>query len=73
MLLATGFLSLMSHLYHYSQSSSVFIKSLIQSAEDFLGKKIQGTVITALAWFLDTQCPELEKAASDGGIRICSC
>ena len=51
----------------------MFIKSLIQSAEDFLGKKIQGTVIATPAWFLDTQRPELENAASDAGIRICSC
>jgi len=53
-----------------SEVATIFIKSLIQSAEDFLGKKVQGAVITAPTWFSDTQRAALEKAASDAGVNI---
>ncbi|KIJ98332.1 hypothetical protein K443DRAFT_680856 [Laccaria amethystina LaAM-08-1] len=53
-----------------SEVTSIFIKSLIQCAEDFLGRKVQGAVISAPAWFSDTQRAALEKAASDAGVNI---
>ncbi|EDQ99423.1 uncharacterized protein LACBIDRAFT_192317 [Laccaria bicolor S238N-H82] len=53
-----------------SEVTTIFIKSLIQSAEDFLGKKIQGAVITVPASFSDTQRAALERAASDAGVKI---
>jgi len=53
-----------------SDVTTIFIKSLIQSAEDFLGKKIQGTVITVPATFTDAQRTALEKAATDAGVNV---
>lgn len=50
--------------------TSIFLKSLVQSAEDFLGKKVQGAVISIPAWFGDVQRAALEKAASDAGIVV---
>jgi heat shock 70kDa protein 1/2/6/8 len=53
-----------------SDVATIFIKSLIQSAEDFLGKKIQGAVITVPATFTDSQRTALEKAASNAGVNV---
>ncbi|TFK62385.1 actin-like ATPase domain-containing protein [Pluteus cervinus] len=53
-----------------SDVTTLFIKSLIQSAADFLGKKIQGTVITVPSWFSDTQRRALEKAATNAGVEV---
>lgn len=50
--------------------TSIFLKSLVQSAEDFLGKKIDGAVITVPIWFTDAQKVALKNAASDAGVRI---
>ncbi|THH30250.1 hypothetical protein EUX98_g3926 [Antrodiella citrinella] len=50
--------------------TSIFLKSLVQSAEDFLGKKINGAVISVPNWFSDAQKAALEKAASDAGIVV---
>jgi heat shock protein 1/8 len=53
-----------------SEVATIFFKSLIQSAEDFLGKKIKGAVITVPATFTDSQRTALEKAATDAGINV---
>ena len=36
-------------------ATSIFFKSLLQSAEDFLGKKVDGAVISIPGWFGETQ------------------
>ena len=53
-----------------SDVATIFIKSLIQSAQDFLGKKIQGAVITVPVTFTDAQRTALEKAATDAGVNV---
>ena len=53
-----------------SDVTTIFIKSLIQSAEDFLGKKVQGAVITVPATFTGAQRTALEKAATDAGVHV---
>ncbi|KAI0816906.1 actin-like ATPase domain-containing protein [Trametes gibbosa] len=53
-----------------SEVTSIFLKSLIKSAEDFLGTKVQGAVITIPTWFEDVQKNALEKAANDAGITV---
>ena len=53
-----------------SDVTTIFIRSLVQSAEDFLGKQIQGAVITVPAIFTDAQRTALEKAATDAGINV---
>ncbi|KAI0686473.1 Hsp70 protein-domain-containing protein [Cytidiella melzeri] len=50
--------------------TTIFIKSLLQSAEDFLGKKVQGAVITIPAWFTAPQKTALEAAATDAGVKV---
>ncbi|KAI0344367.1 actin-like ATPase domain-containing protein [Trametopsis cervina] len=50
--------------------ATIFIKSLVQSAEDFLGKAVQGAVISVPAWFTDAQKKALEAAASDAGVKV---
>ncbi|KAJ3837505.1 Hsp70 protein-domain-containing protein [Lentinula raphanica] len=53
-----------------SEVTTIFLKSLLQSAEDFLGKRVQGAVITVPPNFTDTQKDALEKAATDAGIKV---
>ncbi|KZT00901.1 actin-like ATPase domain-containing protein [Laetiporus sulphureus 93-53] len=53
-----------------SEVTSIFLKSLIQSAEDFLGKKVQGAVISVPDWFTDAQRAALQKAAEDAEINV---
>ncbi|KAH9920504.1 actin-like ATPase domain-containing protein [Epithele typhae] len=53
-----------------SEVATIFIKSLVQSAEDFLGKKVQGAVITVPSWFEQVQKDALEKAATDAGLVV---
>ncbi|TRM62782.1 Hsp70 protein-domain-containing protein [Schizophyllum amplum] len=53
-----------------SEVTTIFIKSLIQSAEDFMGTKVQGAVITVPTWFTDSQRTALEKAATDAGVHV---
>ncbi|KAF8877414.1 Hsp70 protein-domain-containing protein [Infundibulicybe gibba] len=53
-----------------SEVASLFMKSLIQSAEDFLGRKIQGAVITFPSWFTDAQKDALEKVAMEAGVKV---
>jgi heat shock protein 1/8 len=53
-----------------SEVNTIFLKSLIESAEDFLGKQITGTVISVPSTFTDVQKDALEKAASDAGVKV---
>lgn len=53
-----------------SEVNTIFIKSLIQSAEGFLGKKIEGVVIAVPAWFEEVQREGLVKAAEDAGVIV---
>lgn len=57
-------------IFTVSEVTTIFLKSLIQSAEDFLGKKVQGAVISIPAWFEGTQRAALEKAAEDAGVKV---
>ncbi|THU93426.1 actin-like ATPase domain-containing protein [Dendrothele bispora CBS 962.96] len=53
-----------------SEVTVIFLKSLLQSAQDFLGKPIQGAVITVPSHFTDVQKDALEKAASEAGVKV---
>ncbi|TFY74316.1 hypothetical protein EWM64_g9697 [Hericium alpestre] len=53
-----------------SEVTTIFLKSLLQSAEDFLGKKVSGAVITVPGWFEPKQLDALRKAAADAGINV---
>ena len=53
-----------------SEVTTIFLSSLRQSAEDFLGKKIIGSVIALPSWFDDTQRQAFSKAAEDAGIHV---
>ncbi|RDX45036.1 actin-like ATPase domain-containing protein [Lentinus brumalis] len=53
-----------------SEVTTIFLKSLIKSAEDFLGKKVRGAVITVPGWFEQAQKDALEKAANDADITV---
>ncbi|KAF8906352.1 Hsp70 protein-domain-containing protein, partial [Mucidula mucida] len=52
------------------QVTTIFLKSLIQSAEDFLGKKVQGAVITVPPTFSETQIEALDAAATEAGVKV---
>ena len=53
-----------------SEVNSIFIKSLIQSAEDFLGKKVEGVVIAIPTWFEEVQREALIQAAEETGVKV---
>ncbi|TFK48017.1 actin-like ATPase domain-containing protein [Heliocybe sulcata] len=53
-----------------SEVTSIFLRSLVKSAEDFLGKKVEGAVVSVPAWFDDAQRAALEKAAKDADIDV---
>ncbi|EPQ61321.1 actin-like ATPase domain-containing protein [Gloeophyllum trabeum ATCC 11539] len=53
-----------------SEVTSIFLRSLVKSAEDFLGKKVTGAVLSVPAWFDEAQRAALEKAASDADIHV---
>ena len=53
-----------------SEVATIFLKSLIKSAEDFLGKPIRGAVICVPSTFTEAQRSALEQAATDAGIAI---
>ncbi|KAI9450059.1 Hsp70 protein-domain-containing protein [Lactarius psammicola] len=50
--------------------TTLFLRSLLQSAEDFLGKKVDGAVLTAPGWFAPEQHDALQEAAEAAGIRV---
>lgn len=53
-----------------SEVTTIFLKSLLKSAEDFLGKSVEGVVISVPSIFTDIQRIALEKAATDAGITV---
>lgn len=53
-----------------SEVNTIFIRSLIQSAEDFLGKKVVGVVIAVPTWFEEIQREALIKATEDAGVKV---
>ena len=53
-----------------SEVNTIFIKSLIQSAEGFLGKKIEGVVIAIPTWFEEVQREALIKVTEDAGVKV---
>lgn len=53
-----------------SEVTAIFLGSLRQSAEDFLGKKIFGAVIAVPSWFDNAQREAVSKAAEEAGIHV---
>ncbi len=50
--------------------ATLFLRSLLRSAADFLGKKVDGAVLTAPGWFAPEQLDALQEAAENAGIRV---
>jgi heat shock 70kDa protein 1/2/6/8 len=50
--------------------TTLFLRSLLQSAEAFLGKPVDGAVLTIPGWFEPVQMDALQEAASVAGIRV---
>ena len=50
--------------------TTIFIKSLIQTADDFLINIFQGAVITVPATFTDAQGAALENAATHAAVNV---
>ena len=50
--------------------TTLFLRSLLQSAEAFLGKPVDGAVLTVPGWFAPVQLDALQEAASSAGIRV---
>ncbi|KAG2098712.1 Hsp70 protein-domain-containing protein [Suillus discolor] len=53
-----------------SEVTTIFLGSLVQSAEDFLGRKVLGAVISLPSWFDDAQREAVIEAAEDAGIHV---
>ncbi|KAG6907627.1 hypothetical protein DXG01_008163 [Tephrocybe rancida] len=53
-----------------TEVTTMFIASLVESAENFLGKKVQGAVITVPTSFTSAQKDALETAATAAGVHI---
>ncbi|KAI0475880.1 putative ribosome-associated complex subunit SSZ1 [Xylariaceae sp. FL0804] len=53
-----------------SEVSSRYIRRLVQSASDYLGKKVTSAVVTVPTNFSEKQRNALIKAASDAGIEV---
>jgi len=53
-----------------ADATTLFLRSLLQSAEAFLGKNIDGAVLTAPGWFAPAQLDALHDAAEAAGIRV---
>ncbi|KAF8588580.1 actin-like ATPase domain-containing protein [Ramaria rubella] len=51
-------------------AATLFLKSLHQSATDFLGKTPSGTVLTVPAWFTEAQREALREAAKEAGVTV---
>ena len=50
--------------------TTLFLRSLLQSAEAFLGKPVDGAVLTVPGWFAPAHLDALQEAASAAGIRV---
>lgn len=53
-----------------SEVTTIFLASLRQSAQDFLGRKVVGAVISVPSWFNAAQREALSKAAADADIHV---
>ncbi|KAI6038554.1 Hsp70 protein-domain-containing protein [Pisolithus marmoratus] len=53
-----------------SEATTIFLGSLLKSAEDFLGHQVLGAVISVPPWFDAVQRDALTRAAEDAGIHI---
>ncbi|KAF9231744.1 Hsp70 protein-domain-containing protein [Melanogaster broomeanus] len=53
-----------------SEVAIIFLASLLQSAEEFLGRKVVGAVISVPSWFDDAQREALSNAAEQAGIHV---
>ncbi|KAI0249447.1 Hsp70 protein-domain-containing protein [Lactifluus subvellereus] len=53
-----------------ADATTLFLRSLLQSAEAFLGKSVDGAVLTAPGWFASAQLGALQEAAEAAGIRV---
>ena len=53
-----------------SEISSIFLKSLLTSAEDFLGQKVEAAVITIPSWMSQARRDAVELAAKNAGIPV---
>ncbi|KAL5533456.1 SSZ1 [Sanghuangporus sanghuang] len=50
--------------------TSLFLKSLVQSAQDFLGREVDGAVIVVPSWFDESARAALKSAAEDAGVEV---
>jgi len=50
--------------------TTIFLKSLLQSAVDYLGKPIEGAVFSVPTWFSPAARDALKAAAEDAGIAV---
>ncbi|KZV96308.1 actin-like ATPase domain-containing protein [Exidia glandulosa HHB12029] len=50
--------------------TTLYLKSLLQSATDYLGKEVDGAVLPVPAWFTPAAREALVSAAADAGIKI---
>jgi molecular chaperone DnaK (HSP70) len=53
-----------------AEVTTLFLRSLLQSAEAFLGKDVDGAVIAVPGWFSPGQLDALHEAAESAGIRV---
>jgi heat shock 70kDa protein 1/2/6/8 len=53
-----------------TEVTAIFLRSLVKSAEDFLGRKVQGAVITIPTWFGDEQKQALVEAAKEADVTV---
>ncbi|KLO19688.1 actin-like ATPase domain-containing protein [Schizopora paradoxa] len=53
-----------------TEVASIFLKSLVQSAQDFLGRKVEGAVIAIPSWFDESARAALEEAAKEAEIDV---
>ncbi|KAF6752102.1 dnaK-type molecular chaperone bipA [Ephemerocybe angulata] len=53
-----------------ADAATIFLKSLLTSAEAFLGKKVEAAVLTVPSWMSPAQRAALASAAKDAGIPV---
>ncbi|KAF9445642.1 dnaK-type molecular chaperone bipA [Macrolepiota fuliginosa MF-IS2] len=53
-----------------SEATTIFLRSLVSSAEAFLGKKVKDAVITVPSWFSPSQRTALNNALRNTGVNV---
>jgi heat shock protein 1/8 len=53
-----------------SEATTIFIRSLVRSAEDFLGKPVRDAVVCIPSWFDEAGRSALEKACEDADVKV---